>query len=304
VRATSLSIALVCGACGDRTPLLNPHPDSGEDASIQPAPEGGLEEEVVPEADATCAAKCNDGIPCTRDDCDPSGGCTHTPDDSVCPDTQLCSPKRGCDAFVYGAASDGHLYEVRIPSAVLVDIGLSPATAANLALASDGTLYLTDTYVLYRADRGTAATNAVGPMLPLHQYGGLGSSTGGGLQATADVPDLFRVDSMNGAAAILAVFPPGYRASGDVTSIGSTFYVSAIDNAQPATDYIVAFDASTTSSMVVGNIGFHCVWGLATLGGVLYGLTCEARLLQIDPNSGKATDLGGTGVPFLGAAGR
>jgi hypothetical protein len=98
-------------------------------------------DEDAPQPDASCPVACDDGIACTRDDCDPSGRCTHLPDDSQCPDTQLCSPKRGCDAFVYGAASDGHVYEVRIPSAELVDVGLAPATAANLALTSDGTLY-------------------------------------------------------------------------------------------------------------------------------------------------------------------
>jgi hypothetical protein len=278
--------------------------DGGEDGSIESGPEAAPADVVEAQPDVSCAVACDDGIACTRDDCDSSGRCTHAPDDTLCPQTQLCSATRGCDAFVYGAASDGHVYEVRIPSAALVDLGLSPASPSNLALASDGTLFLTDTYVLYRADRATAATTAVGSILPLHQYGGLGSSPGGSLEATADTPDLFRVDATSGAASILTPFPSGYRASGDVTTLGSLLYVSAVNIAQPANDTLLTFDATTLASRVVGNIGFHCVWGLATLGTSLYGLTCEARLLQIDANSGTATQLAKSSVPFIGAAGR
>jgi hypothetical protein len=304
VRALTFSLALACSACGDRTPLLVGGADGGEEASIEAGPEAAPPDAVEAQPDVSCAVACDDGIACTRDDCDAFGRCTHSPDDTLCPQTQLCSATRGCDAFIYGSASDGHVYEVRIPSAALVDLGLSPASPSNLALASDGTLFLTDTYVLYRADRATAATTPVGSILPLHQYGGLGSSPGGSLQATADTPDLFRVDPTSGGASVLAPFPSGYRASGDVTSLGSLLYVSAVNIAQPATDSLLSFDAATLSSRVVGNIGFHCVWGLATLGTSLYGLTCQARLLQIDWNSGAATQLATINVPFIGAAGR
>ncbi len=45
---------------------------------------------------------CDDGVPCTVDGCDPSTGCTRTPDDSLCFDedectlNERCDPDRGC----------------------------------------------------------------------------------------------------------------------------------------------------------------------------------------------------------------
>jgi hypothetical protein len=42
------------------------------------------------------AAECSDNVPCTTDDCGPNG-CSHTPDDSLCPGGQ-CDPQLGCIA--------------------------------------------------------------------------------------------------------------------------------------------------------------------------------------------------------------
>ena len=40
---------------------------------------------------------CDDGIACTADACDASSErCTHTPDDDLCPDPQICDPQQGC----------------------------------------------------------------------------------------------------------------------------------------------------------------------------------------------------------------
>jgi len=42
-------------------------------------------------------AGCDDGIACTADSCgDPSGDCTHLPDDSLCAPTETCDPTTGC----------------------------------------------------------------------------------------------------------------------------------------------------------------------------------------------------------------
>src|ERR1700689_1038405 len=114
---------------------------------------------------------CDDGLGCTNDGCDEDKkACTPMPDDTVGPGAELCSATRGCASFVYGSASDGHLYEVGVPSGQLVDVGDSPAFASDIALASDGTLYATDSYILYKADRALATTTAVGSIMPLHQY--------------------------------------------------------------------------------------------------------------------------------------
>jgi hypothetical protein len=247
---------------------------------------------------------CDDGVDCTRDSCDDVlKRCDHAPDDTRCEGAQLCSPKRGCDAFVYAVASDGHLYEARVPSGELVDVGISAAYLGDVALDSSGALFATDSYNLYGIDRATSAATAIASILPLHMYNGLGVLNGASLLATADVPDLFEVDRVSGASVAGVAFPPGYRASGDVTALGDRVFVAA-KGSSSSTDVIVELTLSSQSWNVVGDVGFPCVWGLATLGGVVYGLTCEGRILVIDSNSGAGTQIARAAPAFFGAAAR
>ena len=148
-----------------------------------------------------------------------ASSCVHQPDNTPCGPDQLCSALTGCGSFIYGVASDGHLYEVGIPGGAMVDLGPTQAQIEDLAIAPDGTLYGTDSYILYATDRATATTRAVGSIMPLNQYSGLGSSPAGALEATADVPTIFGVDPMTAAATPVGTIPSTYRSAGDVTSV-------------------------------------------------------------------------------------
>ena len=55
---------------------------------------------------------------------------------------------------------------------------------------------------------------------------------------------------------------------------------------------------------MIGDLGYRCVWGLATLGGVIYGLTCEGRILTVDATTGQAAQIARATPGFFGAAGR
>jgi hypothetical protein len=334
VVAPSLAVGLalaVAGACGSRTELFIGPPDAAAndgappiDAPVDSPPD--VHQGMACHTDADCAdhryctesakcdpvrgcvlapRSCDDGVACTLDTCDEKKKkCDHAADDTKCPPTELCSVKRGCDAFVYGVASDQHMYEVRVPTGELVDVGSSPAFASDVALAPDGTLYSTDSYVLYATDRGDATTKAVGSILPLHMYNGLGARPDGTLQATADVPVVFGVDTMTAAASPIAPLIDGYRASGDVTTSMGKLYVTLTPNAGPTTDVLALVDLGAQSTTVVGDTTVSCVWGLATLGDVVYGLTCNGVLVSIDAATGQAKMLAQAQPAFFGAAGR
>jgi hypothetical protein len=253
---------------------------------------------------------CDDGVACTTDSCDAMAQkCKHAPSDAVCPADQLCSATRGCASFVYGVAADGHLYEVGIPGGALVDLGPTPASVVQIALTPDGTLYGTDNYVLYATDRSMATTTAVGSIMPLHQYGGLGSTPSGGLEATADVPSLFSVDPMTAAASVIGSLPAGFRASGDITSavlpgqLGAQWLLTMTSTTQLTTDTL-AHQGPGGLAIAIGDTGVSCVWGLATLGSTVYGLTCKGLLVSLDTTTGLATQLAQLVPAFSGAAGR
>jgi len=254
---------------------------------------------------------CSDGFACTNDSCDEEKmACEHTPIDSECPADELCSPLRGCASFIYGCASDGHLYEVDVPGGALHDVGDSPAFASDIALAPSGTLFSTDTYVLYASDRSDATTKAVGSIMPLHQYNGLGSRPDGTLWATADVPTFFEITPSTAAATPLGALPDGYRASGDVTAAVLTtagspeLHVTLTPNVSPPTDALALASSDGQSITVIGDTGVDCVWGLATLGRSVYGLTCQGLLVSLDTSTGQATTLAQLEPAFFGAAGR
>ncbi len=253
---------------------------------------------------------CDDAVACTTDTCDArKKKCVHAPDDTLCPSDELCSATHGCASFVYGAASDGHLYEVDVASAQLTDLGASQAFAGDIALAPDGTLYTTDSYVLYTADRADSTTTPVGSIMPLHQYNGLGLQPDGTLFATADTPAIFAIDATLASATALASLPVGYRASGDLASVsvgpaGSQLFVTLTSANAQSTDSLALVSIAAGSVMVVGDTGFSCVWGLATLGSTLYGLTCQGLLVSLDTTTGRGTMLGQAQPAFFGAAGR
>lgn len=322
-----LIAASSCGAtaCGSRTGLTVEAGDAGPAVADAQAPPPPVESGSPCASDADCtvgafcvssatcdpatgcvlvARSCDDGVACTKDSCsEASRRCTNTPDDSVCPDTELCSATRGCDAFVYAIASDGHLYEAPVPSGNLVDLGQPAASVNNLALGPNGVLYATDNYVLSSVDRATAQTTTIASILPLHPYSGLGTASGQ-LLATADVPQVFVIGALDGSSTPVASLPAGYAESNDVSALGARVFVSLSATGNSSTDTLVEVHVATGDSTVIGDFGYRCVWGLATLGNVVYGLTCEGRIVTVDVTTGKAAAVARVTQEFLGAAGR
>ena len=336
---TATAILAVASACG-RTGLLEnrPKPDAAGDAATADVFDAGPDVEAGPDVtdgsacesgsdctsrdfctvgtcdpDAGCVflpRECDDGLTCTTDSCSSqTSSCVHLPDDTRCGPDQLCSSRSGCGSFVYGVAADGHLYEVGIPGGATVDLGATQASIEDMAVAPDGTLYGTDSYILYATDRATATTTAIGSILPLNQYSGLGSSPAGALEATADALSIFGVDPTTAAASPIATIPSSYRSAGDLTSVrlqgmvGTSWLVSLTPNGGGATDAL-ALQNQSGLVVAIGDTGVQCIWGLATLGTSVYGLTCQGLLVQLDETTGKATTLAQETQAFSGAAGR
>lgn len=337
--AMAISIALIAAAsaCGSRTPLLpgdaavvDAHHDAREEARVDAAEEplpdvvdSGCESDAACDDGRSCDVgtctesgectymprDCDDGVACTTDSCDETKrACTHTPDDGLCPDDQLCSVLRGCAPFVYAVAADGHLYEVDVPTGQAHDVGLCPAFPSDVALASDSTLFVTDSYVLYVIDRSNATTTAVGSIMPLYEYNALGSqpNSRGGAEApllamTTEATTGFQVNPTTAQATPYRGIPAGWQSSGDVTNLGVTAqYASLTSSTAQTTDSLYRLD----TAVMVGDTGFSCVWGLATLGGQLYGFTCKGLVVALDATTGKGTMLAQSLPAFVGAAGR
>jgi hypothetical protein len=333
-----LALASACGRSGLVETRPAPKHDAGADVDAADAADTGPDVEAGPDVtdgsacesgtdctsrdfctvgtcdpDAGCVfapRSCDDGFACTTDMCSsPKSACVHQPVDTQCGPDQLCSARTSCGSFIYAVASDGHLYEVGIPGGAMVDLGPTQASIGEIAIAPDGTLYGTDSYVLYATDRTDATTTAVGSIMPLHQYSGLGSSPAGALEATCDVPQIFSIDPASAAATPIATIPTGYRSSGDLTSVrlqgmfGTSWLLSLTPTAAGADDDL-ALQSPGGLAVSLGSTGVECVWGLATLGTGVYGVTCQGLLVSLDTTTGKATTLVQEVPAFEGAAGR
>src|SRR5262245_35700774 len=90
VRLVALAALVVISGCR----VMQPGPDSGAPLDA-PAPttDTGMDARVE-----TCAssAECDDGFPCTTDNCPPARICEHIPDSSLCGAGEVCEVGRGC----------------------------------------------------------------------------------------------------------------------------------------------------------------------------------------------------------------
>ncbi len=76
-----------------------------------------------------------------------------------------------------------------------------------------------------------------------------------------------------------------------------------VTSARP--DFLFEVPGDGAPPFEVGNVGFNCLWGLAPFGDTLYGFTCDAELLSIDPETGAGRVIAPLmGRPIGGAAAR
>lgn len=243
---------------------------------------------------------CDEGIFCTVDTCDPiADACRHDPHDELCPLSHKCGPTEGCYALAY-AHSDTTLYEVRLPSGKVTSIGPTGVQLTDIALVSNTQLYGLDYGTLYTVD---TSTGAVMPTAPVKAQGMVAFDVApdGALYAAGGT-GLYRLQIAQ-AATLVASFPQGWEASGDIAFLQGRFLATARQSVSGA-DSLVEVDLAASTSKIVGPTGFGCIWGLAAFGQTLYGLTCHGEVLGIDPTTGKAQLLSAGGPAFWGASAR
>jgi hypothetical protein len=247
----------------------------------------------------TTPRSCADSISCTHDLCDETtDSCAHDPDDALCPVSHVCDPMLGCQARAI-AHSQTDLYEIRLPSGIVKKIGPTTMNLTDVALQPDGTFYGIDFASICALDIKTGACS--GAKVPVSgDIVGLDSAPDGRLFAAGDTK-VFTIDPKTGAETAVATLPMGLLASGDIAFVGSRMLITARGG---GSDILVEIDPKTGAGKSLGNVGYSCVWGLAGYGPTLYGLTCEGRVLRIDPVTGKGTQLTKVDVKFWGATAR
>lgn len=250
---------------------------------------------------------CNDGVECTVDTCDPLlDACLPSPDDTLCPLSFRCDPLMGCRARTL-ANWGGRLLEVDLPSGESrVRASTGGVELTDVALHPDGTLYGLTVDALVEVTYTTGATRVVVPLRgPAVRFDGLDVGPDGALYASGG-NGLFRVDPTSGEVVRIASLPRGTVSAGDVAFFDGRVFVTVgprVGRDVPSS--LAEVDLSTATSRLIGPTGFDCVWGLAPLRDVLYGLSCSGAVMELDVTSGAGTFLARPfGFEFWGASSR
>ncbi len=258
----------------------------------------GAEACVIGKGCVTVPRDCADPVSCTVDTCDEaSKSCRHRPDDALCPISHGCDPVLGCQARAI-AHSATDLYEIRLPSGEVKKIGPTGATLTDIALHPTGTLYGVDSTNLCVVDLKTGACTGTVPVgIALVALDAAPDGTLYGAGGTR----VYTIDRTTGLTKVLGNYPTGLAASGDIAFLGTRLLATA----RTATDdALVEFDTKTGATKILGKTGFRCIWGIAAYGPTLYGLTCEGRVVSLDPTTGKGVELTKTSIEFWGATAR
>jgi len=255
-------------------------------------------EQCVGDTCATGPAPCDDGISCTVDSCLEEGdACAHEADDSLCPLSHGCDPRRGCVGHAL-AHDSVQLYEVWLPSGEVEPIGETGYGLLDVALDPNGDLWGVSWDAFVRVDEGTGRATYVGTTVT--GLNALDAAEDGTLYAAGDA--LYRIDPSTGAATFVARYPDGRSSSGDLAFFEGRFLATATTFSE--SDDLIDIDLASGSAITIGSIGYPCVWGLAAFGSTLYGLTCDGTVLSIDPATGAATEVSHSTVGFYGATAR
>jgi hypothetical protein len=243
---------------------------------------------------------CADAVQCTDDTCDEGAKqCVHTPNDMNCPISHTCDLVLGCQARAL-AHDQTTLYDIRIPSGQVKVIGNTGSQLTDIALHPNNTLYGIAFGALYTVNQMTGAASFSKSLMGLN-LNGADVNPNNNVFYVSGGSSLYTLDPQTGTIAFAQSFPQGRTSSGDLAFIGARLVGSANNNGN---DDLVEFDLGNKTSKVLGSIGQACVWGLAAYGQTLYGLTCQGRILSIDVNTGKGTQLNQVNTQFWGASAR
>ncbi|NJR40962.1 MAG: hypothetical protein HC781_21635 [Leptolyngbyaceae cyanobacterium CSU_1_4] len=154
----------------------------------------------------------------------------------------------------------------------------------DIASAPNGGLFGVSSNSLYQIDPATGASSLIGSLGASVKIESLGFTSSGNLYA-AGSSGFYSINTATGAASFVANIP-GFDSSGDLLyDDASGRFLATSDAPFPTKDFLYSIGLGGDAT-VIGNIGFHSVWGLAIANGTVYGYTSNRLQIIIDPTTG------------------
>ncbi len=165
-------------------------------------------------------------------------------------------------------------------------------TITDLAVDATGGVVGVSQDALFRIDPTNAACTFLA-VLPARSFVALTYVPAGVLDPTSEVlvggesaGTYFRIDPITGNATQLGAFQGGWLLSGDFVSIaGAATYVT-VRRSSSGTDSLATLDLATGNLTILGDTGFHQLFGLGYWRSTLYGFSGSGQLVTIDVRNG------------------
>lgn len=90
-------------------------------------------------------------------------------------------------------------------------------------------------------------------------------------------------------------FGSGLTSAGDLIYFKKTLYAT-VNNPSSINTWLAKINPKTGKAKLIGDIGFRNVWGLAVKDKVMYAVTVDGELLQINPKNGLGVFIGSNGI--------
>jgi hypothetical protein len=257
----------------------------------------------APDTRGTADDDVADAAPATVDGGDPDGNFV---------DAGLIPDGGAGNAFTVYVHSKDTLYTMDPTSYALTMIGkFNPPTAddiTDLAVATDGTIFVISKTKLYKADASDAHATYVATLSSTPTGGNVGLTflPDGHLLATDSTGGERSIDPASGAVTELGSFGNGLATAGDlVATADGTMY--AISDTAPgggsafANNYLLKVNTVTWQGTAVGQIGAKQVFGAAFINGKVLVFTKGGEIYEVDPATGAGVLKASTVVEFWGA---
>jgi hypothetical protein len=195
--------------------------------------------------------------------------------------------------------ANGELGTVDVETGEVSVIGYMGTEMTDIAFDPDGNLYAIDFFQFYSVNKATAESTLIG------EIGGdavnsLVFGSDGQLYTASDT--LYTIDISTGRGTPIGNGGYPYDSAGDLAFVGGDLLLSS--NTEGDDDSLVKINISTGVGLLIGDIGFEDVFGLASPNGTdLFGASSiddeVLEILSINPATGVGTfilDFAGKGL--------
>jgi hypothetical protein len=212
-------------------------------------------------------------------------------------------PPPSVDSTIVYAHADSVLYRVDPRSSAFSMVGNfgfpndgNSHTMTDFAVDAMGDAVAVTQNALYRVDVSTAQLSLLAPLPGSHLFVGLTYLPAGALDPLNEVlvggctdGTYWRIDPGTGASTQLGQFQGGWQLSGDIVSIAGAATYATVRQSSTSNDSLATLNPSTGELTIIGDTGFHSIFGLGYWRSTLFGFTRSGQFITIDATTGHGT---------------